>query len=311
MNESESVTNALSFDIEEWFHAEVFAPIIPPEKWETMESGCERQTDLVLKLLAEYGVHATFFTLGWIAERHQSLVKRIAASGHELACHGYDHTMITRQRRDEFDGDIKRSKRLIEDLCGKEIKGYRAPTFSVTGRTEWALEVLLENGFHYDSSIYPIRHDRYGIPGAPRFPYVALMRDGRSLWEFPGPTMYACGLTLPAAGGGYLRLFPYAWTRRALLTAHRVGRPVNVYAHPWEFDCTFPRVELPLVARFRHYGGIKKNSMKLRRLLGEFSFAPMGDVIAGLASSGSNKIGIWDLPARDALACEAGGGFWI
>ncbi|MEJ2745935.1 MAG: DUF3473 domain-containing protein, partial [bacterium] len=226
---------------------------------------CERQTDFVLSLLAEYGVHATFFTLGRLAERHQALVKRVSAAGHELACHGHDHTMITRQQRDEFDVDVKRSKGLLEDLSGREIEGYRAPTFSITRRTEWALEVLLENGFHYVSSIYPIRHDRYGIPGAPRHPYVALMRDGRSLWEFPGPTVRVCRFTLPAAGGGYLRLFPYGWTRRAMLATNREGGPVNVYAHPWEF---------------RHYGGITKNAVKLRRLLGEFRFAPMGEVIA-------------------------------
>jgi polysaccharide deacetylase family protein (PEP-CTERM system associated) len=203
MDKQAEVINSLSFDLEEWFHAEVFSARIPSMEWEAMDSRCEEQADLVLNLLEEYGVRATFFTLGWLAERHRSLVKRIVESGHELACHGYDHTMITKQQRNEFDEDVGRSKRLLEDLCGKEIKGYRAPTFSIIERTLWALEVLLDNGFHYDSSIYPIRHDRYGIPGAPRFPYVALMRDGRSLWEFPGPTVRACRLTLPAAGGGY------------------------------------------------------------------------------------------------------------
>lgn len=290
MDTKGGIINSLSFDLEEWFHAEAFSTIIPSGKWETMDSRCERQADLVLGLLAECAARATFFTLGWLAERHQSLVKKIAAAGHELACHGYDHTMITRQRRDEFDGDVKRSKRLLEDLWGKEVKGYRAPTFSITGETEWALDVLLENGFHYDSSIYPIRHDRYGIPGAPRAPYVALMRDGRSLWEFPGATVRACGLTLPAAGGGYLRLLPYAWTRRAVLAAHREGQPVNVYAHPWEFDCDLPRVKLPPVARFRHYGGIKGNARKLRRLLGEFRFAPMGEVIATIVQNTEFRI---------------------
>jgi polysaccharide deacetylase family protein (PEP-CTERM system associated) len=293
MDKQADIINSLSFDLEEWFHAEVFSSLIPSGEWEAMESRCEKQTDLVLRLLEEHGVRATFFALGWLAERYPSLVKRIAASGHELACHGYDHTMITRQRRDEFDGDVKRSKKLLEDLCGKEIKGYRAPTFSITGRTGWALEVLLENGFHYDSSIYPIRHDRYGIPGAPRFPYVALMRDGRSLWEFPGPTVCACRLTLPAAGGGYLRLFPYAWTRRAMLAAHSTGQPVNVYAHPWEFDCGLPRVELPLVARFRHYGGIKDNASKLKRLFGEFRFAPMGEVIASIVQNTESRENIF------------------
>jgi len=283
MNEREPVVNALSFDLEEWFHAEVFAHLIPRARGDGMESRSDAQVDFVLGVLAEYDVKATFFTLGWLAERRPALVNRIAEAGHELACHGYDHTMITTQRREEFDRDIKRSKMILENLCGREIRGYRAPTFSITKDTQWALDVLWKNGFCYDSSIYPIRHDRYGMPGAPRFPYVALMRDGRALWEFPGPTMRVCGITLPAAGGGYLRLFPYAWTRAAILAAHREGQPVNVYAHPWEFDHELPRVELPLISRIRHYGGIKGNARKIRRLLEEFRFAPVGDIIGNLA----------------------------
>lgn len=285
MGECKGIVNALSFDLEEWFQAEVFAPLIPPEQWEAMGSRSEAQTDFILGLLEQYGVKATFFTLGWLAERRSALVEKIAGAGHEIACHGYAHAMITRQCRGEFDRDIKRSKKLLEDLWGREIKGYRAPTFSITKDSQWALEVLWENGFYYDSSIYPIRHDRYGIPGAPRYPYVALERGGRALWEFPGPTLRAAGVTLPAAGGGYLRLFPYAWTRAAILAAHREGQPVNVYAHPWEFDRGLPRVELPLIASLRHYGGIKGNARKIRRLLQEFRFAPVGDVITDIASS--------------------------
>ena len=289
MDEQGVIVNALSFDLEEWFQAEVFAPLISPGRWGDMESRCEAQADFVLGMLAEYGVRATFFTLGWLAERRPALVERIAGAGHELACHGYDHTMITRQCREEFDREVKRSKMILEDLCGVEIRGYRAPTFSITKDTQWALEVLWENGFYYDSSIYPIRHDRYGIPGAPRFPYIALEREERALWEFPGPTMRVGGVTLPAAGGGYLRLFPYALTRAAILAAHREGQPVNVYAHPWEFDRGLPRVELPLISSLRHYGGIKGNARKIRRLLDEFRFAPMGEIVEKLERAMSKK----------------------
>ncbi len=289
MAERGNVINALSFDLEEWFQAEAVAPLISRERWGTMEGRSEKQADFVLSLLDEYGVKATFFTLGWLAERQPELIRKIAESGHELACHGYDHTMITKQRREEFDSDIKRSKKILEDLSGREIRGYRAPTFSITVKTQWALDLLWKNGFRYDSSIYPIRHDRYGVPGAPRFPYVALMRDGRALWEFPGPTMRLCGITLPAAGGGYLRLFPYAWTRAAILAANRGGQPLNVYAHPWEFDHELPRVELPLVSRIRHYGGIKGNARKISRMLKEFRFAPVGEIVEKLERDASKK----------------------
>ena len=244
----ESIPNALSFDLEEWFHAEVFASLFPRERWGELESRSEAQADRVLALLATAGVKATFFILGWIAERKPALVKRIAAEGHEIGCHGYSHTMITMQSRAEFQEDAKTAKTVLEELSGKNVRGYRAPTFSVTRETLWALELLWEMGFAYDSSIYPIRHDRYGIPGSPRVPYIAVEREGRALWEFPGATIRIAGITLPAAGGGYLRLFPYSWTRAAIRAMNRRGRPANIFAHPWEFDLELPRVDLPLLS---------------------------------------------------------------
>lgn len=276
------VTNALSVDVEEWFQAEVFAARLPREEWEGLESRVEAQTDIVLDILERRGARATFFVLGWVAERRPGLLRRISDAGHELACHGHSHTMITKQDRRAFTDDIERARGAIEAAAGRAVRGYRAPTFSVTAETVWALEALWEAGFSYDSSIYPIRHDRYGIPSAPRFPYVAIDRGGRRLWEFPGPTLRVGRLTLPAAGGGYLRLFPYGWTRRAVRELNRRGQPATVFVHPWEFDRGLPRIGLPLVSRVRHYGGIGGNARKLRRLLDDFSFAPMGEVMDDL-----------------------------
>ncbi len=283
------IVNALSFDVEEWFQAEVFANIFPQDQWERLESRVDRQVDLVLGLLEEHGIKATFFTLGWIAERYGEVVGKIISDGHELACHGYSHTMITKQSRGDFEEDLKRARGVLEDIYGKRVRGYRAPTFSITEEARWALEILCANGFHYDSSIYPIRHDRYGIPNSPRFPYPVVERGGRRLWEFPGPTKRIAGATLPAAGGGYLRLFPYWWASSAVRAANRIGQPVNVYAHPWEFDDSLPIVSLPAVARFRHYRGIRGNARKLRGLLKEFRFAPMGEIIDKLQLNRSER----------------------
>ncbi|MDD5557265.1 MAG: DUF3473 domain-containing protein [bacterium] len=283
---ADPVSNALSFDVEEWFQAEVFAGRIPPARWGEFESRCGPQTEFILGLLGERGVRATFFVLGLVAERLPSLVRRIADAGHELACHGYDHTMITRQTPEEFRDDVRRAKAVLEDLGGTAVAGYRAPTFSVTAGTRWALDVLLESGFLYDASVYPIRHDRYGIPSAPRFPHVAAERGGRRLWEFPGPTLRLAGMTLPAAGGGYLRLFPCRWSRMAIRRANRAGRPLTVFAHPWEFDEGLPVFPLPRLARLRHYGGIRGNARKLRRLLGEFRFEPLGAIARRLEGGG-------------------------
>lgn len=274
-----TIVNSLSFDIEDWFQPEVFFDIYPRDTWNDMESRVEAQTDSILGELGRCGVKATFFLLGWVAERHPALVRRIVAGGHELACHGYGHTMITRQDRVSFEEDLRRARGVIEELAGVRVLGYRAATFSITEKTKWALEALWENGFFFDSSIYPIHHDRYGIPSAPRFPFIAVEKEGRALWEVPGPTMRIGRVTLPAAGGGYLRLFPYLFTREAIRRANRSGYPVNVFAHPWEFDNELPKVKLPLVSRVRHYGGIGRNRRKLRRLIEEFHFAPMGDVV--------------------------------
>lgn len=288
MDRDSRVVNALSFDLEEWFQAEVFSDTIAPDQWGGLTRRSEAQTERVLELLAAQGVQATFFVLGWVAERSPALIRRLAGEGHEIACHGYSHIMITRQSRQEFRDEVTRAKKMLEDIAGQPVRGYRAPTFSVTRDTIWALDLLLESGVSYDSSIFPIRHDRYGIPGSPRFPYIAINRGGKALWEFPGTTIRVAGATLPAAGGGYLRLFPYRWTRAALRVLNRAGHPANIYAHPWEFDAGLPRVRLPLASRLRHYGGIRRNAAKLRRILAEFRCAPMGRVLDRIAGRSAN-----------------------
>ncbi len=271
------VCNALTFDVEEYFHAEVFAEVVGREQWATLESRVEPATNRLLALLAETGTLATFFVLGWVAERHPDLIRAIAAQGHEVACHGYGHQMITRQSRAEFSEDVHRGKATVEDAAGVAVTGYRAPTFSVVRETRWSLEVLAECGFQYDSSIFPIVHDRYGIPDAPRFPH----RLEVGIVEFPLSTIARFGWRIPVAGGGYFRLLPYGVTRWALreINAHE-GQPGMVYLHPWEMDSGQPRLGVSRTAQFRHSVNTDATFGKLRRLLREFPFAPVRDVLA-------------------------------
>jgi polysaccharide deacetylase family protein (PEP-CTERM system associated) len=282
--------NALTFDVEEYFHAEVFAGVVPREQWATLESRVARATERLLALLAETGTRATFFVLGWVAERHPDLVRAIAAQGHEVACHGYGHQMITRQSRAEFTEDIHRAKATVEDAAGVAVTGYRAPTFSVVRETLWSLEVLAENGFQYDSSIFPIVHDRYGIPDAPRFPHRQGAGRGIEITEFPLSTVTRFGARFPVAGGGYFRLFPYAVTRWAMRQLNvREGQPAMVYLHPWEIDPGQPRLGVGRVAQFRHSVNTGSTAAKLRQLLRDFAFAPVREVLAtpGVMASGS------------------------
>ena len=283
------IRNALTFDVEEYFHAEVFAGVVRREQWSTLESRVARATERLLTLLAECGTRATFFVLGWVAERHPELIRAIAAQGHEVACHGYGHQMITRQSRAEFTEDIHRAKAALEDTAGVTVTGYRAPTFSVVRETLWSLEVLAENGFQYDSSIFPIVHDRYGIPDAPRFPHRLGAGRGMEITEFPLSTVTRFGCRFPVAGGGYFRLFPYAVTRWALRQLNaREGQPAMVYLHPWEIDPGQPRLPVGRAAQFRHSVNTGATLAKLRRLLRDFKFSPVRDVLAttGVAVSG-------------------------
>ena len=284
------IRNALTFDVEEYFHAEVFAGVVRREQWSTLESRVERTTERLLEVLAETGTQATFFVLGWVAERHPDLVRAIAAQGHEVACHGYGHEMITRQSRSEFTEDIYRAKATVEEAAGVAVTGYRAPTFSVVRETLWSLEVLAESGFRYDSSIFPIVHDRYGIPDAPRFPHRLDAGRGLEITEFPLSTVTRFGWRFPVAGGGYFRLFPYAVTRWALRQLNvREGQPAMVYLHPWEIDPGQPRLPVGRAAQLRHSVNTRATAAKLRRLLRDFAFSPVREVLAATGVTVSRR----------------------
>jgi polysaccharide deacetylase family protein (PEP-CTERM system associated) len=280
--------NALTFDVEEYFHAEAFARVLRPEEWPTLESRVTRSTERLLDILDRERVRATFFVLGWVAERHPGLVREIASLGHEIACHGYGHRMIQHLSRPDFERDVTRAKRALEDAVGRPVLGYRAPTFSIMRATLWSLDVLIEAGFRYDSSIFPVVHDRYGIPDAPRFPHRLKAPSGGEITEFPMSTMTVLGRRLPVAGGGYFRLFPYRVTRRAIARINGEHQPAMVYLHPWEFDPDQPRLPVGPLTRFRHLVNVGKTESRLRRLLGEVSFAPASEV---LTESGLLAIG--------------------
>jgi len=274
--------NALTFDVEEYFHAEVFAGVVRASQWPGLESRVVAATERLLGLLAETGTAATFFVLGWVGERHPALVRAIQDQGHEVACHGYGHQMITRLDRHEFAADVRRAKATLEDTIGSEVIGYRAPTFSVVRETLWSLEVLAELGFRYDSSIFPIVHDRYGIADAPRFPHRRPAGPGAAIAEFPLSTVAGGKWRLPVAGGGYFRLLPYALTAWALRRLNRKEQqPAMVYLHPWEIDGGQPRLPVGRAAQFRHSVNTHSTLAKLSRLVREFRFAPAREVLGG------------------------------
>ncbi|MGH7368493.1 MAG: XrtA system polysaccharide deacetylase [Candidatus Rokuibacteriota bacterium] len=272
--------NALTFDVEEYFHAEAFARVVGPVEWPTLESRVVGATERILDLLAETGTRATFFMLGWVAERHPALVRAVHAQGHEVACHGYGHQMITRLSRAQFAADLHRAKAALEDAIGLAVIGYRAPTFSVVRDTLWSLDILAEAGFRYDSSIFPIVHDRYGIPDAPRFPHRRATGGGGAIAEFPLSTVSRLRWRFPVAGGGYFRLLPYALTAWAVRQLNRKERqPAIVYLHPWELDLGQPRLPVSRLTQFRHSVNTRTTERKLRRLVRDFRFAPVRDVL--------------------------------
>lgn len=266
--------NALSFDVEEFFHVQGFADVIAPSTWDTYPSRVVDSTRRILRLLRDFDVRATFFILGWVAERQPDLVREIADGGHEIASHGYGHQLVYRQSPDEFAADVGRSLEVIAAACpAAKVRGYRAPSFSIVKGSQWALDVLLAAGMKYDSSVFPIAgHDRYGIPNASRRAHA--VREG--LLEVPLSTVRLAGRNWPVAGGGYFRLLPLWLTRRAIRRINHEGHPAVVYLHPWEFDPDQPRVtSARRLSRFRHYVSLAKTESRLRRLLEEFSFAPI------------------------------------
>src|SRR5688572_20517187 len=262
------IANALTVDVEDYFQVSALAPYIPRSEWERIPCRIERNVEAILSLLGESGAQATFFTLGWIAERYPALVRRIVAAGHELASHGYAHLRIHEQTRTEFMQDIRRAKSLLEDIAGTEVRGYRAPSFSIGKKTLWAFDCIAEAGYRYSSSVYPIRHDLYGMPEAPRFAYSP--REG--LFEIPVSTARVLARNLPAGGGGYFRLLPYWISRLFLRTVNcRDRRAAVFYFHPWELDPGQPRVPgTSLKTRVRHYLNLHRTQPRLRWLLRDF-----------------------------------------
>jgi polysaccharide deacetylase family protein (PEP-CTERM system associated) len=277
--------NALTVDVEDYFHVSALAPSIHRDSWGSREPRVVANTHRLLALFGQFGVHATFFVLGWVAERHPQLVRDIAAAGHEVACHGFSHRLVYDQSPDEFREETLRSKRLLEDSIGAPVLGYRAASYSITRRSLWALDVLAEAGFAYDSSIFPVRHDRYGIPDAERRPHRLTTPGGATIAEWPLASAPILGFRLPVAGGGYFRLLPYSVSRWGLASINRrEGQPFIFYLHPWEIDPHQPRVRASWLSRFRHYTNLHKCEGRLRRLLGEFRF--------GTAREGLVKLGL-------------------
>ena len=270
------MTNALSIDVEDYFQVSALAPHIARSDWERMPCRVERNVERILELLDESRSQATFFTLGWIAERYPALVRRIVAGGHELASHGYAHLRATDQTPAEFLADIVRAKTLLEGVAGVPVRGYRAPSFSIGKQNPWAFDCIAEAGYKYSSSVYPIRHDHYGMPDAPRFAYA--VRDG--LLEVPVSTASVLGANLPAGGGGYFRLLPYRVSRLLVRQVNRQdGRPAVFYLHPWELDPGQPRIHgTTLQTRFRHYVNLDRTEARLRRLLGDFTWRSIDQV---------------------------------
>ena len=315
--------NILTIDIEDYFQVHALSSVIKYEDWDKFECRIERNTDRILEILdsvrSPQKVQGTFFVLGWIAERYPDLVRRIQKGGHEIACHGYAHKLIYNQSKEEFRKDVEKAKSTLEDIIGDEVIGYRAPSYSIIDKSKWAFEVLIEGGFKYDSSIFPIRHDYYGIPNAPRFPFIISLNEtsnvefsmlnfeeqqhrttsapnnllthslinSNSLIEFPISTVRILGQNLPISGGGYFRLFPYPLIKKGLKNINeKEGKPFIFYIHPWEIDSDQPRIQgLKLKSRLRHYINLDKTENKFKRLLGDFQFSTVRDLIENCSTA--------------------------
>jgi polysaccharide deacetylase family protein (PEP-CTERM system associated) len=272
---------ALTIDVEDYYHTTAFEEVVPRPAWHAMESRIEANTQNVLGILADCGVTGTFFVLGWIAEKHPEIVRAIGEAGHEVASHGYDHHLVYRQTPEEFRADIRRAKKILEDVLGKPILGYRAPTFSITRRSQWAHRILAEEGYVYSSSVFPVRHDRYGWPEFGGRPKNIDVGDGLSIWEFPLPFLELGKVLIPFGGGGYLRIYPFWMTKALLKMGIRNKENTTVlYFHPWEIDPGQPRLPLHPVSRLRHYWGLDSTEKRIRKLLGTFPVEPIARQLA-------------------------------
>ncbi len=273
---TQPVKHFFTVDVEEYFQVNAFDDVIPPATWPNYPSRVADNVDRLLEMLGARRVTGTFFVLGWVAKRHPAVVRRIAAAGHEIASHGWWHRKVTTQAVSEFREDVRLAKNVLEDITGSTVYGYRAPSFSIVPGREWALDVLIEEGYAYDSSMFPVRRSDYGYPDATPIAHV-IQRAGGQLYEFPLATTVWNGVRLPAAGGGYLRHLPFNIVERAFREHTAAGIPGVFYIHPWEMDPDQPRLPVPLVARMRHYRGLRHTASRVDRLLSTFQFTALRD----------------------------------
>lgn len=283
--------HAMTIDVEDYFQVSALEASVDRKAWDNMESRVERNTRQILQVFADHKIQATFFVLGWVAERYPALVREIVAQGHELASHGYSHRLVYNQTPAEFREETLRGKALLEDISGIKVRGYRAASYSITARSSWALDTLIDAGFEYDSSIFPVRHDRYGMPGTPPMPYILKRPGGGSIVEFPLSAANLLGYRLPAAGGGYFRLYPYWLTRFLLQTIERGQKqPFIFYLHPWEIDPGQPKIKASRLSTFRHYNNLAHCEARLTRLMNDFSFTTVDNVLRQLGFWGTQSV---------------------
>ena len=282
------IKNALTVDVEDYFQVSAFAENIDQKDWDSHPLRVENNTHKLLDMFDKYQVKATFFILGWVAERQRDLVLEIARRGHEIACHGYSHQLVYNQSPEVFQEETIRAKSILEDIVQQQVRGYRAASYSITEKSQWALDILAEAGFVYDSSIFPVRHDRYGMPNTPEHPYRLQTLAGNSIIEFPLSTAKIINYRLPVAGGGYFRLYPYWLSRMGLRQINRQQKPFVFYLHPWEIDPDQPKIAASWFSRFRHYNNLDKCEPRLRNLMTDFQFGTTWDVL--------NDLGLTDVP---------------
>lgn len=276
---SMGIKNAITIDVEDWFQVSLFRNHIRREDWDTLPSTVVKNTCRLLDLFAKKNVKATFFVLGWVAERFPEIVLAIKDFGHEIASHGYGHQIIYELSREDFHKDVQRSLQILQGITGEPVHGYRAPSYSITRTSMWAWEILAQLGIKVDSSVFPVKHDLYGIPDAPRFPFEVRLESGPRLVEFPLSTIVMMGKNVPMAGGGYLRLYPYWFIRNSVRRINAEGKPAIIYLHPWEVDPDLPRLKLGAFKTMRHYGNLTLTIERLSRLLDEYPFDTMQEVL--------------------------------
>jgi polysaccharide deacetylase family protein (PEP-CTERM system associated) len=295
----------LSVDVEDYFQVEAFAGQVARESWDRWPSRVVANTQRVLDLFDAYQAKATFFFVGWVAARFPYLVREVQSRGHELACHSYWHRTVYSLTPQEFREDTRQAKRVIEDAAGTAVHGYRAPSWSITKQSVWALDILAEEGFTYDSSIYPIHHDLYGVPEAKRFPYTHQCGNGLELREFPPATLRLLATNFPVAGGGYLRIFPSAYTEVAFRKFESLGERVVVYLHPWELDPEQPRIRGPLKSRLRHYTNLGRMEARIKAVLQRHQFVPFRDVLEEKQTESISRLAAEEQQRAEELTASA------